>query len=108
MSNQEFTLVVDHRLTDEELDRLFEAGGDDTAPELQADRTVIRFDREADSLAAALLSGLDTVHRAACGSSASTPESSSPPDRKAEGWAGSDVATVLDVSPQRVSQLLKA
>jgi hypothetical protein len=64
MSNQEFTLVVDHRLTDAELDALFEAGGDDTAPDLQADRTAIRFDREADTLAAALQSGLDTVARA--------------------------------------------
>ena len=61
--NQEITLVIDHRLTDAELDALFEAGGDDSAPELLADRTAIHFDRDADSLAAALQSALDVVTR---------------------------------------------
>jgi len=64
MSNQEITLVVDHRLTDAELEALFEAGADDTAPELRADRTAIHFDREADTLADALQSALADVTRA--------------------------------------------
>ena len=64
MSNQEFTLVVDHRLTDAELDALYEAGCDDTAPELRGDRTAIHFDRDADTLANALTSALADVTRA--------------------------------------------
>jgi hypothetical protein len=61
MSVQQITLVVDHRLTDVELDALFEAGADDSAPELQSTRTVIHFDREADTLAEAVRSVLADV-----------------------------------------------
>jgi hypothetical protein len=64
MSVQQITLVVDHRLAEAELDALFEAGADDSAPELQATRTVIHFDREAETLAEALQSALADVARA--------------------------------------------
>jgi len=60
--NHSFTLTVDHRLTDDELDRLFEAGGDDTAPERTADgQTLIHFDREAPNLGQAVASALGTL-----------------------------------------------
>jgi hypothetical protein len=61
MSNHEFTLVIDHQLDGEELDRLFEAGGDDSAPELQDGQTSLHFDRDAATLAEAVASALFTV-----------------------------------------------
>jgi hypothetical protein len=63
MSNHRITVVVDHRLSGEELDRLYEAGADDTAPELQATRTAIHFDREAETFGYALTTALEDVAR---------------------------------------------
>jgi hypothetical protein len=56
-----FTVVVDHAMTDDELDRLFAAGGDDSAPEISERETRIHFDRAANSLAEAVTSALLTV-----------------------------------------------
>ena len=64
MSNQEFALAIDHHLTNAERDALYEAGVDDIAIQLRSDQTVIRFDREADTLADALQSALADVTRA--------------------------------------------
>lgn len=56
-----FTIAVDHELDGAELDRLFEAGGDDTAAEVGGGRTLIHFDRDAATLAEAVASALFTV-----------------------------------------------
>lgn len=64
MSNHSITVVVDHRLNGMELDALFEAGADDTAPELRGDRTTIHFDRDAATLADALQTALADITRA--------------------------------------------
>lgn len=56
----EFTFVVDHRLSDDELDRLFDSI-DDVTPEREHARTLLGFDRVAESLAAALVSALRDV-----------------------------------------------
>jgi len=64
MSTHEFTLVVDHRLTDEEIDVLFDSGLDDVTPEREHDRTLLGFDRDGESLATALVSALRDVEAA--------------------------------------------
>lgn len=66
MKTYGFTLVLDRAPTDDEEDALFEAGGDDAIPE-RNDRTNtgrIHFDRQAPSLAEALVSALRTVEAA--------------------------------------------
>jgi hypothetical protein len=55
-----FTLLVDHELGDDELESLFERA-DDVTPELGRGRTLLGFDRAAESLAAALVSALVDV-----------------------------------------------
>ncbi len=60
MRTYEFTFVVDHPLTDEEIDALFERA-DDVTPEQEQHRMLLGFDREAESLAAALVSALGDV-----------------------------------------------
>lgn len=60
MSNHEFTFVVDHRLSDDEIDLLLDAVNDVT-PEREHARTLLGFDRDAESLAAALVSALRDV-----------------------------------------------
>ena len=65
MHTHEFTFVLASKPTGEELDVLFEIGGGDATPETTGDGTSwLHFDREADSLAAALVSALGTVERA--------------------------------------------
>lgn len=60
MNTHEFTFVVDHRLSDDELDILFDSI-DDVTPEREQSRTLLGFDRAADSLAVALVSALRDV-----------------------------------------------
>jgi hypothetical protein len=64
MTTHSFTVAVGHPLSDDELDRLFEAGGDDTAPEVCSSVTLVHFDREAPSLEEAILSAFFTLSRA--------------------------------------------
>jgi hypothetical protein len=63
MSTYEFTFVVDHRLSEDEVDGLFD-GADDVTPEREQARTLLGFDREATSLAGALVSALRDVEAA--------------------------------------------
>lgn len=63
MRTYEFTFVVDHPLTDEEIDALFDRA-DDVTPEQDQHRMLLGFDREAESLAAALVSALGDVEAA--------------------------------------------
>ncbi len=63
MSIYEFTFVVDHRFSDDECDALFDRA-DDVTPERERDRTLLGFDRDADTLAAALVSALRDVEAA--------------------------------------------
>jgi len=63
MRTYEFTFVVDHPLTDEEIDALFERA-DDVTPEQEQHRMLLGFDREAESLATALVSALGDVEAA--------------------------------------------
>lgn len=59
----EFTLVLGRHPSDEEIDELFDAGCDDATPETTAadGLALLRFDRDADTLAGALLSALRQV-----------------------------------------------
>lgn len=59
----EFTFVVDHRLSEDEVDRLFERA-DDVTPEREQGRTLLGFDRASTSLAKALVSALRDVEAA--------------------------------------------
>lgn len=61
MSTHSFTLTVDHQLDDDELDALYAAGGDDTAPETADGQTLVHFDREAPTLGEAVTSALTTL-----------------------------------------------
>jgi hypothetical protein len=66
MDRYEFTFMLDHALSDDETDTLYEAGGDDTTPEInqRANSSLLHFDREAPSLGEALVSALHTVEAA--------------------------------------------
>lgn len=64
MTTHEFTFVLDRRADDEEIDALFDAGCDDATPEREDGRTFLHFDRDADTLAEALVSALQDVERA--------------------------------------------
>jgi hypothetical protein len=59
----EFTFVLSGAPTDEQLDLLFEVGGDDATPELnpKANTGCLHFARQAPTLAEALVSALRTV-----------------------------------------------
>lgn len=63
MITHEFTFVVDHRLSDDEIDVLFDRL-DDVTPEREHARTLLGFDRAGESLAAALVSALRDVEAA--------------------------------------------
>jgi hypothetical protein len=56
VTSYEFTLKLNHEVTDEELDLLYEAGCDDAAIETGPLGAVADFDREASSLAHAIAS----------------------------------------------------
>ncbi|MGO1594322.1 MAG: hypothetical protein ACTHW1_08580 [Ancrocorticia sp.] len=59
MTLHEFTIYLDRQPTDEDLDTLFEAGFDDSQPEVGNGRGMIHVTREADTLANAILSAVD-------------------------------------------------
>ena len=63
MKTYEFTFVVDHRLSEDEVDGLFDRA-DDVTPEREQARTLLGFDRQATSLAEALVSALHDVESA--------------------------------------------
>lgn len=63
MSTYEFTFVVDHRITDDEVDALFDQA-DDVTPERERARTLLGFDRSAESLPQGLVSALHDVEAA--------------------------------------------
>jgi len=63
MKTFEFTFVVDHRLTEDEVDSLL-AGADDVTPECEGGRTLLGFDRQATSMAEALVSAVRDVEAA--------------------------------------------
>jgi hypothetical protein len=60
----EFILVIDRALGDDEQNALFEAGFDDSTPEVEADRTLLHVVREASTLTAALASAVLGLERA--------------------------------------------
>lgn len=53
-----FTVVLDRRPTDLELDALFEVGSDDAAFGIEQSMSIAQFDREADTLADAIASAV--------------------------------------------------
>jgi len=63
MSTHEFTFVIDHRVSEQEIDALFDRA-EDVTPEREQARTLLGFDREAPSLAHALVSALQDVEAA--------------------------------------------
>ncbi|MEU6696202.1 hypothetical protein [Pseudonocardia sp. NPDC046786] len=64
MSIHDFTLVIDGALDDDELDALYEAGFDDSTPEVESDRTLLHISRDAPSLPVAIASALRALDRA--------------------------------------------
>lgn len=63
MSTYEFTFMVSDRLSDDQVDELFDRA-DDVTPEREDSGTLLGFDRTADNLAAALVSALRDVEAA--------------------------------------------
>lgn len=63
MDAYEFTFVVDHRLSEDEVDGLLDRL-DDVTPEREQCRTLLGFDRRSTSLAEALVSALRDVESA--------------------------------------------
>lgn len=64
MAVREFTVVLDRAPTGDEFDALFEAGLDDTTPEIDDGRGYLHVAREASSLAGALSSVVADARRA--------------------------------------------
>jgi len=64
MDTYEFTIVLDRAPNDEDFDRIFDAGLDDTTPETREGRGVLNVHREAKSLTAAILSTVADIERA--------------------------------------------
>jgi hypothetical protein len=64
MRTYEFTVYLDRVPTDEDYDRIFEAGLDDTTPEVSDGRGVLRVARRAESAADALTSVIRNVGEA--------------------------------------------
>ncbi|MFN2494991.1 MAG: hypothetical protein ABR608_03650 [Pseudonocardiaceae bacterium] len=67
MSTHHFTLILDRRPSDEELDALFEAGCDDATPATVSGSGWLHFDRDAASLLHALTSAIHDVETAGLG-----------------------------------------
>lgn len=63
MTTHEFTFVLDHRLSEDELDTVLQRT-DDVTVEREHDRTLLGFDRGAETLAQALVSALQDVEAA--------------------------------------------
>lgn len=64
MPSYEFTVTLDRVPVDEDLDRLFAAGLDDTTPETREGRGVLNVARDADSLCEAIVSVYEDAKRA--------------------------------------------
>lgn len=64
MPTYEFTVTLDRALVDEDYDRIFEAGLDDTTPGTEDGRGVLMVSRDAESLSAALVSIVEDAERA--------------------------------------------
>jgi hypothetical protein len=64
MPTFEFTVALDRAPADDDFDRLFEAGLDDTTPETRGGRGVLNVAREAASMSAAIASVILDVNRA--------------------------------------------
>ena len=61
MTTQTFTLVLDRRPTDAELDELFEAGCDDAIFGMEGGVAVVEFDRDAETMADALVDAIQAI-----------------------------------------------
>ena len=61
MACHQFTLVLDHVPNEEEIEALYEAGADDATIGSEGGYGVAEFEREADSLAAAIVSAVHDV-----------------------------------------------
>lgn len=64
MNHYEFTAILDRIPTDDEYDKIFEAGLDDTSPETRKGQCILRVNRESDSLVDAIVSVAEDVKRA--------------------------------------------
>jgi hypothetical protein len=64
MSNHEFTLILDRTPDEAGLDALFEVGCDDGSVEIQTGVALVHFDREASTLARALVTAIHDCERA--------------------------------------------
>jgi len=64
MPTFEFTVALDRAPADDDFDRLFDAGLDDTTPETRDGRGVLNVDRDAASMSAAIVSVVRDVARA--------------------------------------------
>lgn len=61
MTTRVFTVVLDRRPTDDELDALFEAGCDDAAFGVEGGLSIAEFDREAPAMADAIASAVRDI-----------------------------------------------
>jgi hypothetical protein len=64
MNTYEFTITLNRVPVEEDFDRLYEAGLDDSTPEVRDGRGVLNVHREAESLSAAILSTVADIERA--------------------------------------------
>ncbi len=64
MSLYEFTVFLDREPLDDELDRMYEAGLDDSAPEYGNGTCEVRVARHADSITAAIVTAVEDIERA--------------------------------------------
>lgn len=64
VAEQHFMIVLNRAPDDTEIETLFEAGCDDAAIAIEGGHAVAEFDREADSLAGAIVSAVRDIERA--------------------------------------------
>jgi hypothetical protein len=64
MDTYEFTVTLNRVPAEDDFDRLFEAGLDDSTPEIRDGRGVLNVHRESASLSAAILSAVADIERA--------------------------------------------
>ncbi len=84
MTNHEFTLRLNRRITDEEAEALYEAGCDDAGIETGPYGTLISFDREGTSLAEAIARAARDIEKV--------------PGLRAVGVACDNMVTLLDIA----------
>lgn len=63
MADHEFTLVIDRVLDGEELDLLYEAGFDDSTPEIEAGRTLLHITRSGPIRVSVVLDAEEQLQR---------------------------------------------